>query len=225
MLTPDFLDGSTKSQPFFRKLLPLSFQSVASLHCNSDMIINKNNNMETTVLTPVKTWVLDPAHSELSFMVKHLMIAKVKGEFKKFEIDISGEDFTNSGINLTIDAGSINTNDETRDGHLKSADFFDTEHHKTITFESTFLKHVEDDQYKLLGNLTIKEITNPVYLDVEFGGIGKDPWGNEKAAFSISGKISRSLWGLNWNAALEAGGLLVSDEVAISGEIQFVKQS
>ena len=181
--------------------------------------------METTVLTPVKTWALDPAHSELAFRVKHLMIAKVKGEFKKFKIDISGEDFTDSSINLTIEADSIFTNDDTRDSHLKSADFFDTENHKTITFVSTFLKHVEDDKYKLLGNLTIKGITNPVYLDVEFGGIGKDPWGNEKAAFSVAGKISRSMWGLNWNAALEAGGVLVSDEVAITGEVQFIKQS
>lgn len=180
--------------------------------------------METTVVKSVKTkWVLDPSHSELSFKVKHLMISNVKGEFRKFTARVDGEDFTASPIKVAIDASSIYTNDDARDQHLKSADFFDTENHQEILFESASFKKVDDDHYQLPGQLTIKGVSNAVSLDVEFGGIGKDPWGNEKAAFTISGKISRSSWGLNWNAALEAGGVLVSDEVRIHAEIQLVK--
>jgi polyisoprenoid-binding protein YceI len=181
--------------------------------------------METSGANQTKTkWVLDPSHSELSFKVKHLMISNVKGEFRKFTAEINGEDFTTSPINVAIDSSSIYTNDDARDGHLKGADFFDVENHKEILFSSTSFKKTDDDNYKLLGQLTIKGVTNSVSLDVEFGGIGKDPWGNEKAAFSLSGKIKRSDWGLNWNAALEAGGVLVSDEVRIHAEVQLVKK-
>ena len=168
-------------------------------------------------------WVLDLSHSELMFKVKHLMIANVKGSFRNFSVEIDGEDFTNSSLSVSVDASSIFTNDDSRDIHLKSADFFDVENHKEISFSSTSFKKI-DDNYKLVGQLTIKGITNTVSLDVEFGGINKDPWGNEKAAFSLSGKINRKDWGLNWNAALETGGVLVSDEVRISAEIQFAKQ-
>lgn len=182
--------------------------------------------MGNTVSATVKTkWVLDPSHSELSFKVKHLMISNVKGEFRKFTAEVNGSDFTSAPIKVSIDTASIFTNDDARDGHLKSADFFDAENYNEILFESSSFKKVDDENYKLLGQLTIKGITSPVSLDVEFGGIGKDPWGNEKAAFSISGKILRSNWGLNWNAALEAGGVLVSDEVRIHADIQLVKKS
>lgn len=182
--------------------------------------------METTVLTSAKTkWVLDPSHSELSFKVKHLMISNVKGEFRKFTAEVDGEDFIASPIKVVIDASSIYTNDDARDGHLKGADFFDAENHREILFESTSFKKMDGENYQLLGQLIIKGVSSPVSLDVEFGGIGKDPWGNEKAAFAISGKITRSSWGLNWNAALEAGGVLVSDEVHIHAEIQLVKNS
>lgn len=169
-------------------------------------------------------WVLDPTHSELAFKVKHLMITNVKGEFRKFTAEIDGEDFTKSKIHATIDAASIFTNDDNRDAHLKSADFFDVEIHKEISFEGTSFTKIDDENYHLNGMLTIKGISKEVKLDVEFGGINKDPWGNEKAGFSISGKISRKDWELNWNAALETGGVLVSDEVKISGEVQFVKK-
>ena len=182
--------------------------------------------METTILTSAKTkWVLDLSHSELTFKVKHLMISNVKGEFRKFTAEIDGEDFTNSPIKVTVDTSSIDMNDDNRNGHLKAADFFDVENHKEILFESLSFKKTEDENYKLIGQLTIKGVTNVVALDVEFGGVNKDPWGNEKAAFSVNGKISRKEWGLNWNAALETGGVLVSDEVRINAEVQFVKQS
>jgi polyisoprenoid-binding protein YceI len=180
--------------------------------------------METTGNT---TWVLDPTHSEILFKVKHLMITNVKGEFRNFNAEVlsSGNDFTTASVNVSIDAASVFTNNDDRDNHLKSADFFDIENHKELTFKATTLKKVDDDEYRLTGLLTIKGITNEVSLNAEFGGINKDPWGNEKAGFSIEGKINRKDWGLNWNAALETGGVLVSDEVKISAEVQFVKQA
>jgi polyisoprenoid-binding protein YceI len=181
--------------------------------------------METTDKTAKIKWVLDPVHSELAFKVKHLMITNVKGEFRKFNAEWVGDDFTKSKIHVTIDAASISTNDDNRDAHLKSADFFDVEKYNEISFEGTSFTKLDDENYQLKGLLTIKDISNEIKLDVEFGGINKDPWGNEKAGFSLSGKINRKDWGLNWNAALETGGVLVSEEVKISAEVQFVKQS
>ncbi|MBL1232559.1 MAG: polyisoprenoid-binding protein [Flavobacteriales bacterium] len=178
--------------------------------------------MKTTAKTK---WVLDPTHSELIFKVKHMMITNVKGEFKDFSIEVDGEDIFKSNVNVTINTLSIDTNNEDRDNHLKSADFFDAENHKKLTFKSTSFTQEDDDEYELKGILTIKGISKEVKLDVEFGGVSKDPWGNEKAGLSISGKINRKDWGLNWNAALETGGVLVSEDVKISGEIQFIKQS
>lgn len=178
--------------------------------------------METATKTK---WVLDPTHSELTFKVKHMMITNVKGEFKNFSVEVDGDDIFKSVLNVTVDATSINTNSDQRDGHLKSTDFFDAENHKELSFKSTSFKKKDDDEYELRGLLTIKGISKEVSLDVEFGGINKDPWGNEKAGFSFKGKINRKDWGLNWNAALETGGVLVSEEVKITGEIQFVKQS
>lgn len=168
-------------------------------------------------------WVLDPTHSEVLFKIKHLMISNVKGEFKSFSATIDGEDFTKSTLVATIDVSSIFTNNEDRDNHLKSADFFDVDNHKEITFTSTSFSRKDEENFILKGDLTIKGICKEITLDVEFGGVNKDPWGNEKAGFSINGKINRKDWGLNWNAALETGGVLVSDEVRISAEVQFVK--
>jgi polyisoprenoid-binding protein YceI len=175
--------------------------------------------METT------KWILDPAHSELTFKVKHLMITNVKGEFRKFNAEIEGNDFTKAKISAAVDASSISTNDDNRDTHLKSQDFFDTTNFNEILFSSTSIKKNGNEDYKLNGLLTMKGVSKEVALNVEFGGINKDPWGNEKAGFALSGSISRKDWGLSWNAALETGGVLVSDEVKIGGELQFVKQS
>src|SRR6188508_446928 len=180
--------------------------------------------MKTAEATIAETkWVVDPIHSEIVFKVKHLMITNVKGEFRNFFVEVDNEDFIKSKIKVTIDATSISTNDSKRDGHLRSADFLDVENHKDILFEGTSFVQLNDKKYLLKGMLTIKGISNEISLDVEFGGINKDPWGNEKAGFSISGKIKRKDWGLNWNAALETGGVLLSDEVRISGEVQFAK--
>ena len=138
-------------------------------------------------------WVLDPTHSEVNFKVKHLMIANVKGAFQKFNASIEavGTDFANARVQATLDASSIFTNEENRDKHLRSADFFDVEKHPHLQFNGTEMKHVSGDDYTLTGDLTIKGITKPVTLEVEFGGMNTDPWGNEKLAFALSGHINR----------------------------------
>lgn len=169
------------------------------------------------------TWVLDPSHSELLFRVRHLMISSVKGQFRKFNAFIDGDDFSQAKVHAVIEAGSVFTNDEKRDQHLMAADFFDVENHKEIRFDSTRFHSVSEGKYQLEGHLTMLGKAVPVTLDVDFGGKNKDPWGNEKAAFAIKGKINRKDWGLNWNAALETGGVLVSEDVEITGEFQFAR--
>ncbi|PKP53508.1 MAG: hypothetical protein CVT92_04225 [Bacteroidetes bacterium HGW-Bacteroidetes-1] len=178
-------------------------------------------------MTDKTSWVIDPTHSEILFKVKHLMITNVKGEFRKFEASIQsiGDDFSKATVNVKIDAASVFSNNNDRDNHLRSADFFDVENHQELTFEGTSFTKLDDENYQLKGLLTIKGISKELSLDVEFGGINKDPWGNQKAGFSLSGKINRKDWDLNWNAALETGGVLVSDEVKINAEVQFVKQA
>lgn len=171
-------------------------------------------------------WSIDPAHSEISFKVKHLMITNVKGTFKEFNGDIytEGDDFSTAQIAFSMNPASLETGDAQRDGHLRSADFFDVENHKAITFTATsFTKTGNNGSYEMTGDMTIRGITRQVRLDVEFAGTMKDPWGNLKAGFTINGKINRKDWGLNWNAALEAGGVLVSDEVKISSEVQLIR--
>lgn len=171
-------------------------------------------------------WALDPTHSEVQFKVKHLMITNVTGNFGVFSTNVETEDddFTKSSISFSADINSINTNNEQRDGHLKSADFFDAENYGTLSFTATSFEKVDDENYKMSGDLTIKDVTKNVTLNVEFGGINKDPWGNTKAGFTINGKINRKDFGLNWNASLETGGMLVSEEVRLMAEIQLVKQ-
>ncbi|MBK9270953.1 MAG: YceI family protein [Saprospiraceae bacterium] len=169
-------------------------------------------------------WVLDPTHSELTFKVKHMMISNVKGSFNNFSIDLKDDNLERSSIAARVEASSINTNSEQRDGHLKSADFFDVENHRELKFKSTSFTKKQNGDFRLKGMLTIKGISKEVEFDVEYGGIHKDPWGNQKAGYSIQGIINRKDWGLNWNAALETGGVLVSEEVKIAGEFQFVNQ-
>lgn len=175
-------------------------------------------------LTTTK-WVLDPIHSELSFKIKHLMIANVKGAFTQFTAEINGENIANSEVKVTIDSSSISTNNTDRDAHLKSAEFFDVENHKDISFTSISFKKIDDENFKLIGNLTIKNVTKEITLDVEFGGTNKDPWGNEKAGFTLTGKLNRKDFGLTWNTVLETGGVMVGEEVKINAEVQFVKQA
>lgn len=170
-------------------------------------------------------WVSDPTHSELQFKVKHLMISKVTGNFTDFTVtaESENEDFQDAAINVAVGLDGIATGQKDRDSHLKSADFFDVENHPTLNFKSKSFKKESDDDYLLEGELTIKGNTKPVTLKVEYGGSAKDPWGNYKAAFSLSGKISRKEWGLTYNASLETGGVLISDDVNILGEIQMTQ--
>ena len=182
--------------------------------------------METAeVLTKTK-WSIDKVHSEIAFKVKHLMISNVKGVFKEFDASIytTGEDFMTAEIDFWMNPASIDTGNATRDEHLRSNEFFDVENHKQISFiGNTYEKVDNDGSYTLYGELTIRGITKQIKLDVEFGGVVKDPWGNEKAGFAINGKVNRKDWGLIWNAPLDAGGFLLSDEVRISCEVELVR--
>lgn len=170
-------------------------------------------------------WELDHAHTDIAFKIKHLMITNVKGRFRKYELNATtiGNNFTTAQIEFTIDPNSVDTNDETRDTHLRSADFFDVQHFGEIIFKSTSVERVTNDVYKLRGDLTIRGITKPIELEVEYSGSMTDPWGTQKAGFSIEGKIDRQEWGLNWNAALESGGWLVGDDVTINCEVQLIR--
>ncbi|WP_210462757.1 YceI family protein [Rufibacter roseolus] len=172
-------------------------------------------------------WAVDPMHSEVQFKVKHLMITTVTGYFQSFNVEAETEDeqFTNaSSVVFSADVNSINTNNEQRDTHLKSADFFDAENHGEIRFVGNRYENVGGDDYQLHGDLTIRGITKPVTVKVEFGGIVVDPYGQTKAGFTVTGKISRKEFGLTWNAVTEAGSVVVSDEIKLQAEIQLVKQ-
>ncbi|RCH55141.1 hypothetical protein DJ568_08090 [Mucilaginibacter hurinus] len=172
-------------------------------------------------------WVLDPTHSEVQFKVKHLVISTVTGSFKTFdgELETDGDDFENAKIQFSADIASIDTNQGQRDGHLKSADFFDAEKYPKLTFKSTSFTKKGGDEYLLEGDLTIKDVTKPVKLDVEFGGSATDFYGNNKAGFEVTGKISRKDFGLTWNGVTEAGAIVVADEVKLIFNVQFAKQA
>lgn len=172
-------------------------------------------------------WVIDPTHSEISFRVKHLMITNVKGLFREFSGSAytSENDFFPSGIEFSLKTASVDTGVADRDAHLRSADFFEVEKFPVMSFRGTgVVKNDEEGTFTLSGDLTIRDITRPVKLSVEFNGTMKDPWGNQKAGYTITGKIARKEWGLNWNSALEAGGVLVSEEVTIVCDVQLVRQ-
>jgi polyisoprenoid-binding protein YceI len=170
-------------------------------------------------------WTLDASHSEIQFKVRHMMISNVSGEFQKFDasVETEGDDFTTAKIGFTADVDSITTKNEQRDGHLKSPDFFDAANHPQLKFEGTKLEKVDDESYKLHGNLTIRETTKPVTFDVEYGGTIADPWGATRAGFTIDGKVNRKEYGLQWQALTEAGGLVVGDDVKIHANVEFVK--
>lgn len=177
--------------------------------------------METT------KWALDPTHSNLGFKIKHLMISNVSGSFKNFQAEVktSGTDFSAAQISLTAAMDSISTNNEQRDAHLRNADFFEVEKYPELKFTSTKVEKTDSDTFSLYGELTLKGITKPVKLHVEFNGTVKDPWGGERAGFVVTGKINRSEWGINFNGALETGGVILGEEVRINSEIELVKQA
>ena len=174
-----------------------------------------------------KNWVIDPSHSEIQFKIKHLMITNVTGSFNIFQASVQTEeeDFMKAKASFTADVVSISTGNEQRDGHLKSAEFFDAATYPQVKFAATKYENVDNDgSYELYGDLTIKDITKNIKLDVEFGGVVKDGYGNTKAGFSINGKINRKDFGLTWSAITEAGGIVVSDDVKITCEVQLIEQ-
>lgn len=172
-------------------------------------------------------WILDPTHSELGFKIKHLMISNVSGSLKNFEaeVEMENEDFSSAEINLSAEMASLTTNNEQRDNHLRTSDFFEVEKYPELKFRSTKTEKIDNDNFTLHGELTLKGITRPVKLNVEYNGVTKDPWGGERAGFVVTGKINRSEWGVNFNGVLETGGVMLSEEVRINSEIQLVKQA
>ena len=179
--------------------------------------------MSTITLPQTGTWTIDPTHTSVGFMTRHLMVTKVRGSFKTFSGTIEvAEPIENSSVEVTIDAASIDTGTPDRDNHVRSADFLDTENHAALTFKSTAVRRV-GSEFEVDGDLTIIGVTKPVTLLVEFDGEATDPWGNTKAGFTAATTINREDWGLTWNAPLEAGGVLVSKEVKIEIEAQTLK--
>ncbi|HEU5431474.1 MAG TPA: YceI family protein [Thermomicrobiales bacterium] len=178
--------------------------------------------MDTAIAT---VWKIDQSHSVIEFAVKHMMFATVKGRFTKFEGEIDTEgDFTHGKVSVTIDADSVDTRDAKRDEHLRTNDFFGAGEHPQITFRSTRVEQESGDRFKVYGDLTIRDTTNPVVLEVEFNGSGVNPWGQTVASYSATTRIDREDYGLTWNAALEQGGFLVGNEVKINLELEVVKQ-
>lgn len=172
-------------------------------------------------------WTLDPTHSELGFKIKHLMITNVTGYFKKFEVsaETPSGDFADAKIKARIDVESIDTNNAQRDEHLRAADFFQADQYPYIQFESTNIEKVDDETYNITGNLTIRNTTKPVKVIAEYHGTTIDPWGNTKAGFELNGKITRKDFGINYNATLETGGVLLGEDLKLTGEIQLVKET
>jgi polyisoprenoid-binding protein YceI len=171
-------------------------------------------------------WSIDPAHSEVLFKVKHLMISSVTGQFQKFSgtVETDGDDFTTAKIRFTADINSITTHNEQRDAHLRSGDFFDAENYPQLIFDGERMEKAGDDTYKVYGTLTIRGVSKQVTLNAEFGGLTKDPWGNTRAGFSLSGKINRKDFGVSFGMLTETGGIALGEDVAISADAQFVKQ-
>jgi polyisoprenoid-binding protein YceI len=175
---------------------------------------------------PTGTWRVDPAHSAVEFRIKHMMISTVRGRFGEFEGTIeAAPDYHDSHVWGTIATASIDTNAPDRDTHLRSADFFDVENHPEMSFRSTQIEHVKRGDYRLTGDLTIHGETTPVTFEASVHGVERDPWGKERVGVEVRGKISRSEFGLRWNQALEAGGVLVGDEVRVSADISAVCES
>jgi polyisoprenoid-binding protein YceI len=172
-------------------------------------------------------WTLDPTHSQAEFGVRHLMISTVKGHFRDLSgaVTVEDGDLTTAQIDVTIQAASIDTRVGQRDDHLRSADFFDVERFPALTFHSTAVERVADDRYRVAGDLTIRDVTRPVTLDVQGLGSVRDPWGSERTGYTATSRINRKDFGLNWNKALETGGFVVGDDVRIDIEVELVRSA
>ena len=172
-------------------------------------------------------WQIDNSHSEIQFTVRHMMISKVRGTFTDFSgtVDLDEKNPEGAGVEVTVNLDSINTRDEQRDGHLKSPDFFDVETYPQANFRSTNVERTGETTANVTGDLTMHGVTKPITLEVEYQGMAKSPWGTYSAGFSATGKLNRKDWGLNWNQALETGGVLVGEEVTLNVEVELVKQT
>ncbi|MCL4551187.1 MAG: YceI family protein [Bacteroidetes bacterium] len=170
-------------------------------------------------------WMIDKAHSKVQFSATHLIISEVTGEFKNFDgsIETNGDDFSNAKVNFTIDVSSISTDNEQRDNHLKSDDFFNAQKFPKMTFVGKSMQRVGDNKYKLVGDLTIRDITKQITLDVTYNGTVKDPWGNTKAGFKITGELNRFDYNLKWNVLMEAGGAVVGKMIGITINLELQK--
>jgi polyisoprenoid-binding protein YceI len=191
---------------------------------NIDKVTIKTNAMmETKTITK---WSIDPAHTEIIFKAKHLVISSVSGKFNEFygDVETEGDNFENAQAEFIAKVASITTGNNDRDNHLKSDDFFNAEKYPELKFKSTSIKKVGDEEYKMKGDLTIRDITKPIELDVLFGGIVDDPYGNTKAGFEITGNVSRKEYGLKWNAVTEAGSVVVGDKIKIGLNVQVSKE-
>jgi len=172
-------------------------------------------------------WQIDTAHSHVSFSVRHMMVSTVRGEFQKIlggEVSLNEEHLGESSVKAEVDAASISTRDANRDNHLRSADFFDVEKYPTITFQSTKIESLGDNEYNIYGDLTLHGVTKPIVLKGEYSGIIKDPYGLKRAGITANGKINRKEFGLTWSALLESGGAVVSDDVKINLDIEVTSQ-
>jgi len=175
----------------------------------------------------ITKWSLDPTHSEIHFKVRHLMVSWVTGSFKQFNatVETEGDDITTAKVHFTAEIHSISTNNEQRDAHLRTGDFFDAENHPQLSFESNKLEKISDEHYKLYGTLTMRGVSKPVVLNAEYGGTAQDPWGNTRIGVSVSGKINRKDFGVNFSMVSETGGILLGEEVTINANTEFVKQA
>ena len=172
-------------------------------------------------------WIIDNTHSELHFKVKHLMVSWVTGSFKQFNatVETEGKDMSTAKVRFTADINSISTNNEQRDAHLRTGDFFDAEKYPQLIFESEKLEKINEEDYKVYGTLTMRGVSKKIILNAEYGGITQDPWGNTRIGFSVSGKINRKDFGVSFSMISETGGILLGEEVTINANAEFVKQA
>lgn len=183
--------------------------------------------MEAAAIMKTTKWALDTTHSEIQFKVKHLMISNVTGHFKQFSgsVETDGDDFSTATFNFSADISSISTNNEQRDAHLKTGDFFDAENYPQLIFRGDELEKVDEENYVIHGTLTMRGVSKKVTLDAEFGGMTQDPWGNTRVGFSINGRINRKDFGVSFSMVSETGGILLGEEVRIHANVEFIKQA
>lgn len=184
--------------------------------------------MSSTTLSELTgSYTIDPSHSRVGFVARHAMVTKVRGQFNDFAgtFTINADNPSASSAKVTIQAGSVDTRSEDRDGHLRSDDFFAPDKYPEITFVSTGIEQVSDSEYKLTGDLTIRDVTKPVTLDVEFDGTATDPWGNTRVGFEGKTSVNRRDWGLDWNTPLDSGGVLVSEKITLEFEVSATRDA